>query len=105
MSSAIRRHTGNYAAILLLLFLAAVGLDWLLVHFGWRPIAGCLLRPFLQLVLGLGIAIWMMSVGFILCLFRPSRSAGTWLLIGGVLIGVLPQLLEAYLQPLCAGAP
>lgn len=101
MSHAIRRHSGNYAAIVLLVFAAALGLDWLLVRFGMPPVVGCTLRPFLYLVMGLTVGTWMMTIGVILSLFAPSRPIGVALLLAGTVIGILPQLLEHYLAPLC----
>lgn len=101
MSRAVRRHSGNYAAIMLLVFGAALGLDWLLVRFGYSPIVGCMLRPWLYLIMGFTVGTWMMTIGLILALFAPSRPAGVALLLAGTAIGVLPQLLEHYLAPLC----
>ena len=101
MSRGVRRHSGNYATVVLLVFGAALGLDWLLVQLGLPPIAGCTLRPFLHLVMGFTVGTWMMTVGVLLCLFAGTRPAGLALLGAGLVIGVLPQLLEHYLAPLC----
>lgn len=101
MSRAVRRHSGNYAAVVLLVFAAAIGLDWGLIRFGYAPLAGCAIRPFLYLVMGLTVGTWMMTAGVLLCLFAATRPAGTTLLVAGLIIGVLPQLLEHYLAPLC----
>lgn len=101
MSRAVRRHSGNYAAVVLLVFVTALGLDWLLIQVGWPPIAGCMVRPVLHLLLGLTVGTWMITAGVLLCLFAGTRPTGLALIAFGLLIGVLPQLLEAYLSPLC----
>lgn len=101
MSRPVRRHSGNYAAVMVLVFGIALGLDALLVWLGLPPLAGCTLRPFLYLVMGLTVGTWMMTAGVLLCLFGATRPAGIALIVGGLVVGVLPQLLEHYLAPLC----
>lgn len=74
MSRGVRRHSGNYAAVVLLLFGAAIGLDWLLIRLGFAPIAGCALRPFLYLVMGLAAGTWMMTAGASCSACSPPRD-------------------------------
>lgn len=86
----------NAAVLVILAIGVAAVADYTAAWMGFRPPAGCGFYRVVQNCAAAG-AIILVFVGVVLLCFKSDKGPGLKLALGGLFVGVLPQLLNGYL--------
>jgi hypothetical protein len=86
----------NTFVLVMAIVLAGAGIDWAASRMGVRPLIGCALLPVLE-NLSAGVAIALVFTGVVFACFFSKKRPGVTLILGGLLLGILPLLVNGYL--------